>query len=178
MVDPKWIVESERLAFRQFTLEDLPQLIEQRSDPDVNRYLGGPRLQNPESLTKRMGFYMGCYESHGVGMCPMIWKETGEVIGTAGLQPLDGTDEIEVGYSIIKDFWGRGIGTEAALAWMRFGFDQLKLDRIVAVAESENRASRHIMDKIGMKYEKNELHYGADCAFYGISKEDFLAHNG
>ena len=168
------MVESERLEFREFTLDDLPALIEQRSDPDVNKYLGGTKLQNPEALAKRIRFYMSCYSSHGFGMCAMLWKPTGEMIGSAGLQPLDGTDEIEVGYSMIKEFWGRGIGTEAARAWLDHGFRNAGLDRIVAVAHTDNWPSRHIMEKLGMHYEKTEFHYDAECAFYSISKSEFL----
>jgi len=168
------MVESERLLFRKFTVDDLPALIEQRSDPDVNKFLGGSKLQNPEALAKRIRFYISCYESHGFGMCGMIWKPTGEMIGSAGLQPLDGTEEIEVGYSMIKEYWGRGIGTEAARVWMNHGFREHNLERIVAVAHTENRASRHIMEKLGMHYEKTEFHYDAECAFYGISKDEFL----
>ena len=168
------MVESERLIFRKFTLDDLPTLIEQRSDPDVIKFLGGTKLQNPEALSKRIRFYMSCYDSHGFGTCAMIWKPTGEMIGSAGIQPLDGTDEIEVGYSMIKEYWGRGIGTEAARAWLNHGFRNAGLDRIVAVAHTENWPSRHIMEKLGMHYEKTEVHYGAECAFYAISKEEFL----
>ena len=168
------MIESERLIFRQFTLDDLPTLIEQRSDPDVNKYLGGTKLQNPDALAKRIRFYISCYDDHGFGMSAMIWKSTGEVIGSAGLQPLDGTDEIEVGYSMIKKYWGKGIGTEAARAWLDHGFNHAGLDRIVAVAHTGNWASRHIMEKLGMKYEKSEFHYGSECAFYAISKEEFL----
>src|SRR5688500_2687818 len=168
------MVESERLIFRKFTLDDLPDLIEQRSDPEVNKFLGGTKLQNPEALAKRIRFYISCYDSHGVGMCAMQWKPTGEMIGSAGLQPLDGTDEIEVGYSMVKDFWGRGIGTEAARAWLEYGFGKMGLDRIVAVAHTGNLASRHIMEKLGMQYEKTEFHYDAECAFYAISKAEFL----
>lgn len=167
------MVESERLIFREFTLDDLPTLIEQRSDPDVRRYLGGTKLQNPEALAKRIRFYMSCYDKHGFGMCAMIWRPTGEVIGSAGLQPLDGTSEIEVGYNMIKKFWGRGIGTEAARAWLDHGFRNHGLERIVAVAHLENHASRHIMEKLGMKFEKTEVHYGAECTFYSISSEEF-----
>jgi RimJ/RimL family protein N-acetyltransferase len=58
-----FMIESERLIFREFNLDDLPTLIEQRSDPDVNKYLGGTKLQNPEALAKRIRFYMSCYES-------------------------------------------------------------------------------------------------------------------
>ena len=169
------MVETERLTFRKFVDDDLPLLVEQRSDPDVNKYLGGPKRQNAEALVTRMKFYMDCYEKFGVGMCPMIWKETGEMIGTAGLQPLEDTGEIEVGYSIIKRYWGLGIGTEAARTWLEYGFNTMGLERIVAVAVVENAASRRIMEKLGMKFEKNEIHYDEECAFYGISKREFLA---
>ena len=168
------MVESERLIFRNFTLDDLPMLIEQRSDPEVNKFLGGTKLQNPEALDKRIRFYMSCYDSHGFGMCAMLWRPTGEMIGSAGLQPLDGTDEIEVGYSMIREYWGRGIGTEAARAWLEHGFKDHDLNRIVAVAHTDNWASRHIMEKLGMHYEKTEFHYDAECAFYAISREEFL----
>lgn len=170
----KWILESERLAFRRYTLDDLPQLVEQRSDPEVNKFLGGPERQNEIWLAKRIRFYISCYRSHGFGMCSMIWKETGEIIGSAGLQPLEDTGEIEVGYSLIKKFWGRGLGTESARSWLDFGFRQAGLDRIVAVADVDNLASRHIMEKLGMSYQKTEIHYGTECAFYDISREAFL----
>ncbi|MBK9162955.1 MAG: GNAT family N-acetyltransferase [Acidobacteria bacterium] len=167
--------ETERLAFRAFTLDDLPLLIEQRADPEMNRYLGGPERQNTEAITKRFRFYISCYESHGFGMCPVIWKETGEMIGAAGLQPLVGTDDIEVGYSLIPEYWRRGLGLESARAWMDLGFGVHGLERIVAVAHPENAGSRRIMEKLGMTYEKTEEHYGEDCVFYGISRETYLA---
>ena len=171
------MIETERLIFRPFTEEDLPKLIAQRSDPDVNRYLGGPARQNAEALAARLKFYMDCYDKFGFGSCAMIWRETGEMIGTAGIQPLEDTGEIEVGYSIIKPYWGRGIGTEAAKGWMAHGFNTAGLERIVAVAVEENTASRRIMEKLGMKYEKTEVHYGEPCAFYAISKDAFFRHN-
>ena len=90
------MIETERLIFRPFTEEDLPKLIEQRSDPDVNRYLGGPARQNAEALATRLRFYMDCYDKFGFGSCAMLWRETGEMIGTAGIQPLEDTGEIEV----------------------------------------------------------------------------------
>jgi RimJ/RimL family protein N-acetyltransferase len=143
----------------------------------VNKFLGGTKLQNPEALAKRIRFYISCYEWHGFGMCGMIWKPTGEMIGSVGLQPLDGTDEVEVGYSMIKNFWGLGIGTEAARAWLDHRFRNAGLDRIVAVAHTENWPSRHIMEQLGMEYETTEFHYDAECAFYAISKSQFLGED-
>lgn len=167
------VLETDRLLHRRIEPDDLAHLIEMRSDPQVNKYLGGARLQNPEAIEKRLRFYMDCYEKNGYGMCLMIWKETGEEIGWSGLQPLEETGETEVGYGMIKKFWGKGIGFETALGWLRYGFETAGLQRIVAVAAPENTGSRRIMEKCGMKYEKTEEHYGAQCVFYAISKDEF-----
>lgn len=169
------MIQTERLIFRKFRPDDLPLLIEQRSDPEVNRYLGGTKFQNPSALAKRLEFYLECYERYGFGTCAMLWKETGVMIGSAGIQPLAETDEIEVGYSIIKEFWGRGLGTEAAMGWLAFGFGNAGLSRIVAVADEENTASRRVMEKCGMRFERNAFHYGRPVVLYAISHDEFRA---
>lgn len=166
--------ETERLLIRKFTPDDLPKLLELRSDREVTQYLGGSRLQNPEAIEKRLHFYIDCYAKYGYGMCAMIWKATGEMIGWSGLQPLEETGETEVGYGMIKEFWGRGIGCESAMAWLEYGFKQANAERIVAVAVPENTGSWRIMEKCGMKYERTVEHYGMECVFYSISKEEFL----
>jgi ribosomal-protein-alanine N-acetyltransferase len=171
------MLETERLLIRRFTLADLDKLIETRSDSEVNKYLGGKTFQNPVALKKRLGFYMNCYEKFGFGMCAMIWKPTGEMIGSSGIQPLEDTGEIEVGYSIVKEFWRQGIGFECARAWLKYGFENANLERIVAVAYPENVGSWRIMEKCGMKYEKTETHYGFECLFYAIPREEFFRLN-
>jgi ribosomal-protein-alanine N-acetyltransferase len=167
------MLETERLLLRKFTFEDLGELVELRSDDEVIKYLGGRKLQNPEAIEKRLQFYLDCYANFGFGMCALVWKETDEMFGWSGLQPLDGTTEIEVGYGMIKKFWGMGIGYECASAWIRYGFERANLERIVAVASPENTGSWRIMEKCGMKYEKTETHYGMECVFYAISKSDW-----
>jgi [ribosomal protein S5]-alanine N-acetyltransferase len=168
------MLETERLILRKFVPEDLEKLIELRSDDEVIRYIGGRRLQNPEAIEKRLRFYINCYAKYNFGMCAMIWKPSGEMIGWSGLQLLEETCETEVGYGMIKEFWGRGIGYEAARAWLHYGFGIAGLDRIVAVAAPENTGSWRIMEKCGMRREKTDLHYGMECVFYGITKAEFL----
>ena len=168
------MLETNRLLIRKFTPEDLDALIEMRLVAEVNQYLGGTRLQNPEAITKRMQFYIDCHEKYGFGMSAMILKETGEFFGWSGLQPLDGTDEIEVGYGMKQTFWRKGIGLECASAWLDFGFYEKNLDRIVAVAAPENTGSWCIMEKLGMQYEKTEPHYEMMCKFYAISKDEWI----
>jgi [ribosomal protein S5]-alanine N-acetyltransferase len=166
--------ETERLLHRPITRDDLELLIEMRSDAEVNKYLGGTRLQNRERIAQRMEFYLDCLEKNGYGMCLMIWKETNEPIGWSGLQPLEDTGEMEVGYGMIRKFWGRGVGYETALGWLRYGFETVGLERIVAVAIPENTGSWRIMEKCGMKYEKTEDHYGEECVFYAVSRDEFM----
>jgi ribosomal-protein-alanine N-acetyltransferase len=169
------MLETERLILRKFTPADLDALVEMRSDPEVNKYLGGTRLQNAQAIKNRMQAYMDSYDKHGFGACAMIWKETGEMIGWSGLQPLEETGEIEIGYGLKKEFWGTGIGHECAMAWLQFGFEKAGAQRIVALAEPENVGSRRIMEKCGMHYERNMMHYEMDCVVYAITRDEFLS---
>ncbi|QQS32394.1 MAG: GNAT family N-acetyltransferase [Acidobacteriota bacterium] len=167
------MIETERLFHRRFTRDDLPWLIENRSPAAVNRYLGGPKMQSPEALSKRLDFYINCYQTAGVGMCAMGLKQTGELIGSSGLQPLEDTGEIEVGYNLAEKFWRQGYGYEAAMGWLGYGFDVMGLERIVAVCHPDNTGSYKIMEKCGMRYEKTEWHYGQDCLYYAVERAEF-----
>lgn len=171
-------LETERLLLRPFTADDLPTLIALRADEEVSRYLGGAAMQSPEMITQRAGFYLACHERNGYGMAMISKKADGAVIGWGGLQPLEETGEIEVGYGFAKPFWGQGYATEVAAACLRYGFEQAGLARIVAVAVPENTASRHVMEKLGMKYEREALHYGHLCVFYAITRAEFVPRAG
>ncbi len=168
------MLETERLIIRQFTFDDLDALIELRSDYEVIKHIGKRKMQNAEAIKKRLQFYIDCYAKYGYGMCALVWKETGEMIGWSGLQPLEETGEMEVAYGMIKNFWRKGIGFECAMAWLEYGFKTVRAERIVAVAAPENVGSWRIMEKCGMKYEKTDKHYGMACKFYAISRDEFL----
>ena len=168
------IIETERLVLRPFTADDLPALLRIRADEDVSRYLGTAAMQTPEFIERRLRFYMDCRERYGFGMSPAVRKSDGVFVGWGGLQPLEETGEIEVGYGFDKPFWGQGYATELAAAWLRYGFEGAGLARIVAVANPENSASRHVMEKLGMRYEKNAEHYGTECVYYAIARDEFV----
>lgn len=156
------------------TAGDLPWLIEMRTPEPVARFLGGAEMQNPEALTERIKYYLASHVEHGFGLCVMSLKSTGERIGTSGLQPLEDTGEIEVGYNFSEKYWRQGFGYECAEAWLRYGFGTAGLERIVAVADPANTGSWRIMEKCGMRYEKTEPHYGMECVYYAITREEFL----
>lgn len=171
------MLETARLLMRKFTWDDLDKIIELRADDEVAWGIGGARSQTREFNEIRLQFYLDCYEKFGYGMCAMIWKETGELIGWSGLLPIEETGETEVGYGMAKKFWRRGIGLEAARAWLDYGFNTVGLEKIVAFALPENTGSWRIMEKLGMRYEKTEMRHGEECVFYQISRREFLSGN-
>ena len=86
------------------------------------------------------------------------------------MQPLDGTAETEIGWWLAQAWWGQGLATEAARAGLRDGFERAGLKRIVAVALPANRASIHVMEKLGMRYEREMIHRGFDVVLYATDR--------
>ena len=84
-------------------------------------------------------------------------KEDSALIGWSGLSYLEDTGEVEIGYGLAKPYWGRGLASEAAAATIKYGFEQLGLPRIVAIASPDNITSRRVLEKLGMKFEKVAL---------------------
>lgn len=171
------MLETERLVFRRLTWNDLDEMVAMRSDPEVARYIGGEKARTREFNETWLQFYLDCYDKFGYGTMATVYKPNNKLIGWCGLQPLEDTGETEVGYGFVKEYWGRGLGEEAARAWLDYGFSVAGLERIVAVAVPENKGSRRIMEKCGMKYEKTERHYGDNLVFYAVARNEFLRHN-
>ena len=97
---------------------------------------------------------------------------TREVIGHCGLQRLEDGDEVEVGYYLGRSAWGQGYATEAARASLAYGFDECGLSSIVAVVRHENAASRHVLEKLGMRAERDGVFYGADATLFRLHPGD------
>lgn len=144
-----WLT-TERLALRRFTADDLDWLVELYSDPDVTRYLGGvmDRARTEKLLNVRILQY---YDEHpGLGVWMTVERASGARVGFHLLNHIQGESIIQVGFSLIKSVWGRGIGTEMALAVLRYGFVDLALPRIAGMAGLGNHASQHVLQKIGL----------------------------
>jgi RimJ/RimL family protein N-acetyltransferase len=162
-------IETPRLRLRQFTHDDLNDLCRLYSNPDLMRYIGkGTRTKN-ETQTA-LSSIIKHYE-HGFGMWAVIYKDDGKLIGRCGLCFLDKTLEVELGYLLAQSYWGKGLATEASHTSLKYGFEILKLDKIVAIAQPENIASRRVMEKVGMKYERDAYFYNKDVVYYAISRD-------
>jgi RimJ/RimL family protein N-acetyltransferase len=168
-------IETSRLRLRLFTPDDLDDLERLFSDPQVMLYLGveaGKTLSRAETEEMLRGIIKVWHE-RGFGRWAVIQKETYRFIGLCGLKLLEGQPELI--YVLEKAFWGQGLATEAARAALRYGFEEVKLERIVAVTRRENVASQRVMRSTGMKWEGEGRYYGVEGVCYAITGEEFEA---
>ena len=106
------------------------------------------------------------------GLWAMVLKSSGEVVGDCGLtrQSVDGTDEIEIGYHVRRDLWGRGLAPEAAGACRDYGFARLSVDRLVSLIRPENRPSRRVAEKTGLTLWKEVMWRELPHCVYAIRR--------
>ena len=169
-------LETERLLLRPMTEADLDWYAALRGDAHVMRYIGSAGSTTRERSRERLERLVSCWAEHGLGMFSVKLRAESTPIGWAGLQPLDGSSDIEIGYGFGRAAWGRGFATEAARAILRWGFAVCALHRIVAVAYPDNDASHRVMEKLGMRYEGMRLVYGVDSVCYSVTADDFASN--
>jgi ribosomal-protein-alanine N-acetyltransferase len=150
------ILESQRLLFRRLEDEDLNDLFALYRDPEMRRFYPEGTLSRDETREELEWFKNGHPKHPELGLWATILKSEQRFIGRCGLLPwqIDGQHEVEVAYMIDKRYWGQGLGTEAALAVARYGFDSLKLKRLICLIDERNIASQRVAEKIGMQFER------------------------
>lgn len=150
-------IETARLWIREYDIADLSALHEILSDEATMSFWPKPfEYQQSEEWIKNRGI---ANYGTGYGRFAVVLKETGEIIGDAGLLRLEvaGEPENDLGYIIQSSHWSRGFGFEAAEAFMRYGFERLQADRICANMPETHVASRKVAEKLGMKLERQFL---------------------
>jgi RimJ/RimL family protein N-acetyltransferase len=132
--------------------------------------LGGVR--DEAATVAYLEMNMKHWADHGFGMWMLRDAPTSAVIGRAILRHLavEGTDEVEVGYGFMPDYWGCGLATEIAMACVRIGFDQLGLESLVAITTAPNLASQRVMSKAGLVYERDIVHAGTPHLLFRIRR--------
>jgi ribosomal-protein-alanine N-acetyltransferase len=148
------------------------------ADPDVAatlwpQHLGGPRT--PAQTLVVFERDMAHWDRHGFGQWWWRERESAELVARGGLQwtMVGGEAAIEVGWAVSPPHWRRGVATELALASLGVGFDDIGLDSIVAYTLVTNRASRRVMEKAGLRYERDVTHLGLPHVLYRVRRDEF-----
>jgi RimJ/RimL family protein N-acetyltransferase len=148
-------LRTDRLVLRRFTEADVDNLVGLDSDPRVMRLLTGGKATPRADIEDRvlpaiLRFYplgpAGCWAAEN--------RETGVFLGWMSLKPADDGDaeEVELGYRLRAETWGRGYATEGSRALVRAAFEELGVGRVWAQTMAVNTASRRVLDKAGLRY--------------------------
>ena len=150
------ILETHRLILRHLLPSDLDSLFALYRDPEIRRYFPEGTLTYEETKEELEWFLNGHPAHPELGLWATIHKETGVFIGRCGLLPwtIEQRSEVEVAYLLAKEYWGQGLGTEAAQAIVHYAFEQLNLSRLICMIYPENQASVKVARNIGMTLEK------------------------
>ena len=172
---PKLILETPRLILREFVPDDIDALARVISDRETMRFYPAPfdRTGVREWISRNRRRY----QRDGHGLWAMVLKTTSEMVGDCGLvrQQVDDSEEIEIGYHLRRDLWGRGLASEAAIACRGYGFAQLRVDRLVSLIRPENLPSRRVAVKNGRRIWTETMRMGCLHYVYAITRVEAAA---
>lgn len=166
------ILETQRLLLRRFVISDLNELFTFYSDPNVIKYIPDAPRTYEETREELEWFLNGHPKFPELGLWATLYKETGQFIGRCGLLPwtIDKQHEVEVAFALSKEYWGRGLATEAAGALVQYGFENLQLSRLICLIDHDNKASINVATKIGMTFEKESKDEYGPFLVYATNK--------
>jgi RimJ/RimL family protein N-acetyltransferase len=170
-------LRTARQTLRLLVPDDAPTMFALDADPEVMRYLPASPHATVEDVRQSLVAYQDVYRADGFARWAAIEDATGEMIGWCGLrrQP-DG--EVDLGYRYRRSAWGRGLASEAARACVDYGFRVLDLPRIVAHVEAANPASIRVLEKLGLRFVRNELAEGRELSLFALSRAEWGATPG
>lgn len=172
------VLETERLLLREMKKEDLQDVYDYASDPELTTFLTWETHKTLADTETFLDFLFAQYKK-GTGSWAIVWKEGNRVIGTIDLLWNQKHHSAELAYVLSREYWRRGIGAEAVKAVLCFGFEELELKRIYARCHPDNIASYKLMEKSGMTYEgslRKSIHRKGkqeDLKMYSILKDEF-----
>ncbi|MRG85935.1 GNAT family N-acetyltransferase [Salinibacillus xinjiangensis] len=139
------------------------------SDPEVVRFIGNGKTKDKSGGEDFLNWIYNTYKvGEHFGLMVLVHKEDHIPIGHAGLVPqtINGKDEIEIGYWIAREYWGKGYATEAAKALLDYGRKHLLKERFIALIQPDNLASLHVARKLGMQLDKEVVLGGQDVKVF------------
>ncbi len=151
----KKITETERLILREFTKDDAAFIVELLNSEGWLGYIGDRNVHNESQAIN----YLECgsmrsYQTKGFGFYGVILKESHELIGMCGFIQREKAVEVEIGYAFLPAFQRKGYASEAVKATLHYGFQTLKLEKLIAIARANNFSSIKLLEKLGFTLEK------------------------
>ena len=168
-------IETDRLQLRLFTPDDLDEVARIFSDPLVLKYLATGNAATREESRKALLSIIRHWKRYGYGRWAVIHRATQKLIGYGGLRNFDGTPELV--YLLARAYWNKGLATEIARACLEYGFMRRKFERIIALTRPDNLASRRVLEKVGLSYERAAHFFNVDCVIYAGMRTAYISQS-
>ena len=160
------LLETERLIIKIPTSSDVESWFALHAESDVKQF-------TKDKVQKMLEKDILHHQKYGFGMWSVYEKKHNEFVGRAGLFYFIENDiesDIELGYVLHKAHWGKGYATEIAAAIINWGFEHLRVNRLVAITRPDNKSSQRVLTKIGMRHTGNILVENSEFLFHEIVK--------
>jgi len=163
-------LETPRLLIRDWRLEDADEAFKIYGDPDVMRYVGtGESHKSVDQTRERLAKVIERDRGQALGFWAAETLE-GTLVGGALLNTLPDGSDVEVGYHLGKQWWGKGYATELAQALVKYGFETVGLTKIVGVTYPENIASQRVLEKAGLVHKRQSLYGEIPVEFFELGR--------
>ncbi|WEZ15543.1 GNAT family N-acetyltransferase [Bacillus safensis] len=170
-VQTRTVFETERLKLRTMNDHDASFLYDELfQDEEVMKYY--PSLKDEQQTKEWIAWNQKNDRMYNTSLWIIEDKETNERLGQSGivLQNIEGQTELEIGYMLKKAAWGNGYAAEAANGCLTYGFEEMKVRRMVSLIRPENEASVKVALKMGMKKEKTISKWDQIIDVYSITR--------
>jgi RimJ/RimL family protein N-acetyltransferase len=168
-------LRTERLVLRMFRDDDLEQYAAMVADPEVTRYLGDGSTLSRADAWRQMAMILGHWQLRGYGMWAAEEASTGRLAGRIGFFNPEGWPGFELGWTLAREFWGRGYATEGARRALEYGFTELGRERVISLIRPGNLPSVRVAVRLGERPEGSVDLLGSEALVYGLTREDWLA---
>jgi RimJ/RimL family protein N-acetyltransferase len=158
------LIETQRLKLKPIQKTDFEDLCLLDSDPAVRVYFPEGAL-NVDQIKSELDRFIVEWQTVGFGMFSVVEKSSQQFIGRSGFAKLQ-SGIVEFGYLLLKEYWGQGYATEASKALLEWGAKNIPVDHIVGFAPEDHVASRRVLEKCGMEYDRMDVYQGIVCVFY------------
>lgn len=158
---------TERLDVHALRAEHFAPMLAVYGDADAMRFVGDGSPAEADEIERWLAVTETNVRTRGYGMCALVERATGEVVGFAGLVHPGGQPEPELKYALLRAHWGRGLATEAARGLVAWGRRRFAMDRIIATVDPEHVVSQGVLRKAGFRRVADRIEDdGLPCAVF------------
>jgi RimJ/RimL family protein N-acetyltransferase len=169
-------LETERLIMRMWREDDFEAYARICSDPEVMRYLNqeGVPLTRSESW-RQLAFLVGHWHLRGYGHWAVEEKSSERLVGRIGFLNPEGWPDFEIGWTLGREYWGKGYAIEGARRALEYAFTQLNRQHVISLIRPGNQGSINVAERLGEQFEGRTEVAGLELLVYGIHLDAWRA---